>query len=394
MDYIHDDYQHVEPFRFLDLPGELRNAIYSKIYNPSACRIDLGDGKSRYEVPTALFLANKQISEEARAVFLKNFTFVRVETPWDATQSHLQQEGLVPILARGIMADEFERFYMNVVIDAPKQEGHLPRDHSRKLLLVADDLPKFCKIWSLWHLSYNADLNQNLTLRLIMNNPLSRRLELPVDIQKQLLLPFGMVKTLMSVEIEGLHNQRVEQQMREDMVVPEVTQEKCLEEATRLKEQGNATLKRGDPQGALDLYTQSFAAMHITCLGRQRFVWADAWFDRLLRGGQFDGQHGHIVRLVLRIRLVANIIHCYNELRCWEEAWFWGDRTINLMRNAMGNQDDEPFLHFPAAVETGKIYYRTGVAGKMMGKSLEAQRLFRVASKYLPNDKIIQAELG
>jgi hypothetical protein len=377
-------------FRFLALPGELRNAIYKQVFDPAAHREELGERKYRYNLDTRLLLTCKQIYFESRVVFYRSFVFVRIETPWDATQSHLQQEGLVPLLATEETAADFKNYHMNIVISAPTH-GILDRG-SRKVLLLADDMPKFCKIWSYWHLSYNGELNQNITLKIDLQDPMDPNEPLPLQMQKILLEPFGMIKKLKNVEINGIQ-QPMKTHVRRLMAVPEESQEKCLEEATRFKDLGVVALKKGDPDTGLDLFFKAFAAMHIICIGRHRLVWADSWFDRTLSGGPFDGQKGTVVRLVLRVKLVANILKAYLDKENYQEAWFWGDRTINLMRSAMGNQDDQPFLNFPAAVDTGKIDYRTGLAGKYLRKP-EARRLFQVAHKYLPNDKSIQEQLG
>jgi len=61
-------------------------------------------------------------------------------------------------------------------------------------------------------------------------------------------------------------------------------------------------------------------------------------------------------------------------------------RTINLMREAVGGED-EPLFSFPARSEMGKIYYRTGFACKMLGDAGEARRFLRIAALYLPNDE-------
>jgi hypothetical protein len=371
------------PFPFLNLPGELRNAIYHQVFgsNPR-------NDASRFHHP--LFTVNRQIRHESRSIYFSTFIFIRIETPWDATDKDGGNE-LLPILASGQLAAEFYNYHMSVVVEGP-QHGVLDRE-SKKLLLLVEDLPKFCQLWFYWHLSMNAELNQDLGLTVELHNPLDET-SLPEPVQKALLMPFGTIKDLSAVKVFGA-SEEIVQKMKDEMKVPSETPEWCLEEATRLKDLGNDALRNHNPQAAIDLYIQSFLAIHIVCVGHLRLVWGDPWFDRLLQGGQFDGQHGHIVRLILRIRLVANILKAYLDLKEYEEAWFWGERTISLMRKAMGNQNDEAFVNFPAAVETGKIYFRTGYAGKQIGKPEdEVTRMLKVAHTYLPRDPVIQRELG
>ena len=175
------------------------------------------------------------------------------------------------------------------------------------------------------------------------------------------------------------------------MAIPYTSPEQCLEDATKLKDAGNTALGKKQYTEAIRLYEESFLAMHIVVTGRSRSVWADPFFQTSLSGGPFDGQHGHIVRLILRVRLVANIVLAYLKLENWDEARFWGMRTINIMRETTGA--DEPIREFVAARELGKIYYRTGLAAKEMGDLEEARGLVRTAAEYLPNDPIVRKEL-
>jgi tetratricopeptide (TPR) repeat protein len=378
------------PFRFLELPGELRNAVYKEVLSPASFREDLGDGKYRYNIDTTIFLTCRQFNFEARHVFYQSLNIVRVETPLDATQNSLQQDGIVPIIARGNFADKFQMYHMNVRIEAPNH-GMLNRD-SRKLLLLVEDLPKFCKVWNYWNLNYDGEVNECLVVTLEMKNPLNHTAELPVQTQLKLMEPFGMVKGIYQFDVTGLRSAEAETHLRRLIAIPEPSQEFRLEEAAKFKEMGNVALKKGNPDEALQFYFKSFESLHIVIMGRKRIIWADRWFDRVLKGGMFDKQNGFMVRLNIRVKLVANIVKAYLDKCDYDEAWYWGDRTIGLLRMAQGNQD-EPFFNFPATLESGKIYYRTGLAAKMLGKRVEARHLFRVALRYLPNNKDVQREL-
>ena len=105
------------------------------------------------------------------------------------------------------------------------------------------------------------------------------------------------------------------------------------------------------------------------------------------------------MRIILRVRLVANIILAYLKLSKYDEAKFWGMRSINLFRGTTGeteeegDREDEAMLGFPAAREMGKIYYRTGVAVREVGEREKARRLFTTAVKYLPGDEIVKRDL-
>ena len=82
------------------------------------------------------------------------------------------------------------------------------------------------------------------------------------------------------------------------------------------------------------------------------------------------------------------------KLEEWEEARFWGMRTITMIRESMGWHDEDELVDLDAANEVGKIYYRTGVAFKALGDESEARRLLKVAARYLPHDEIVRKELA
>lgn len=214
---------------------------------------------------------------------------------------------------------------------------------------------------------------------------------IPKSLQRKLIEPFGCVKGLDETQIQGEHYDSIEKTLREEMAVPYPTVEKCLSEATVLKDAGNKALKVKQYQEALRLYRESFLQLMIVCDGRRRSIWGDSYFQTRCRGGEFDGQSAQMVRMVLRIRLVSNTVMAYLKLEDYEEARFWGLRTINLMRSSM--EGDEVILDFPAAPQMGKIYYRTGMACKAIGDNFEALDLLKVAVKYLPEDPIVQKDL-
>jgi hypothetical protein len=152
-------------------------------------------------------------------------------------------------------------------------------------------------------------------------------------------------------------------------------------------------LNNNNPTEAIRFYIEAFRAIHVVCIGRYRAVWADTWFNKTLQGGPYDRQHGQFVRIDLRVRLVANIVKAYLDMEDYEEAYFWGDRTLETIRQVTGNEDDIPMLNFPAPAVVGKIYFRTGMACKYLDRTNEARKLFQAAHGYLPRDERVKKEM-
>ncbi|KAI4156612.1 MAG: hypothetical protein LQ340_000159 [Diploschistes diacapsis] len=372
-------------FPFLRLPGELRELIYLKALAPVENTRDLGDGHKAYAFDLSIFRVNQQLYYEARKIFRDNNVFVVIATPWHEAQQHVRMEGFVPILATGEKARMFKDYHLGVTIDAP---GHSRKDALVRFLILVDDLKRFCNMWFYSDLGLPG-LNAHLRLTLVLQDPYAPPFDpRPVSkaLQRRLLEPFGVVKGLYHVTIKGEHYPSIEKSMRDEMAIPYKSPTACLEEAMRLKGEGNTALQGKRYREAIELYEQAFLAVHIVCEGRRRSVMADPFFQTEITEGTFKGQYGHIARLRLRVQLVANVVHAYVNLENYEEARFWGERSINLMRQAVGG-DDEPMHEFVASKEMGKIYYRTGKACKALADFEAAKQYFRIALAHLPGDR-------
>ncbi|KXT13520.1 hypothetical protein AC579_4172 [Pseudocercospora musae] len=390
---------------FLSIPPEIREEIYRLIFDPATNRTYDDDEYADYNFGPAfqLLKVNRQIYLEARKIFRDQNVFVRIETPWPEAQQHVALEGHVPILVTKEKAKAFQNYSLKINIDAPE---HSSMDwDTQRFIILLDDLPAFTKMWYYADLTHPS-LNVHLRLRLELRDPYAADWEekrVARAIQKRMLLPFGEVKGLHATVIEGDLRpfKSIEEEMRKLQAVPHMSPEHCLREATRLKFEGNAELGKGNYQAALELYNEAWRAIHVVIKGRKRHIHADRFFGRELTEEPFKGKNGQAERLVLRVQLVANTCQVFLKLNRWDDCRFWGMRTINMLREAMGADErmsipaeDEAVLGFPAADQMGKIYYRTAVAHKELGDESEARRLLRVAAIYLPRDENVKKEMA
>ncbi|MCJ1330227.1 hypothetical protein MMC10_006910 [Thelotrema lepadinum] len=372
-------------FPLLRLPAELRELIYLKTLSPVENKQYTGDGHEIYRYDLDLLLVNRQLYYEARKIFRENNQFISIVTPWPEAQQYVKIQGFVPIIVVGDRAKRFKNWHLGITIDAPnhQMEG---QDLQRFVILISD-LERFCKMWFYSDMGYPG-LNAHLRLTLKLQDPYAQPFDprtVSKALQKRLLEPFGVVRGLHEVRIIGEHYQSIEKSMRDAMAIGHTPPAACLEEAARLKSEGNNALQAKRYQEAIELYEQSFLAMHIVCEGRRRTVWADAFFQSEILKGAYKGQYGNMVRLMLRVQLVANIILAYLNLENYEEARFWGQRTIDLVSNAVGG-GDEPLPDFVAPKEMGKIYFRTAKAYKAQANFVHAKRYLKTAKGYLTHE--------
>ena len=390
--------------RFLEFPPEIREQVYHEVLCTANSRRDtcLGDGSSHYEYQLNILLANHQIHHEAKKIFQDNI-FVKITTPWPEALGHISSEGKVPIVAAGNNAANFKDFHLSVDIDAP---AAITSHETYSMLICLEDLELFTRTWRYSNLNHPG-LNTHLRLRLTLQDPHVPDRKIPKPLQSRLLLPFGDVKDLRNLTVRG---QNVLPSVRETLIKaqakPEPTLEQCLELAISLKEDGNKAVEAGDYREALQHYIHSFAAIHIRVKGRMRHIYADGYYIREVLSGPYKGERGDYARMVLRIKLVANVILAYLKLEEWTEAHFWGKRSIVLFRQGITGslsqeiEDDTAaswvaeaaMMNIPARAEMGKIFYRTALASRALGKNADVKTLVKAAAIYLPNDAVVQAE--
>ncbi|KAF2186689.1 hypothetical protein K469DRAFT_630618 [Zopfia rhizophila CBS 207.26] len=392
-------------FPFLRLPLELREAIYSLYFNPASLVQRRKDGAVEYKFDLRLYRVNKQIYSEAQTVFRRENVFIRIETPWLETVSHIARDGSVPIVAAEGRADEFRRYHSLVEVTGPLLDFGTSR-HS--MIILLDDLYEFCKIWFYSALNY-PNLNPHLRITFVLQDPYypADPKPIPLSLQKRLLLPFENVKGLRDWEAQG-YDDSVKEELAKRMAVPYQSVGKCCEDSTAFMEAGDRAIAEGLPDTALELYQKAFHAIHILIMGRNRNVLADTFFHAPIESGRYNGQEATTVRIILRVKLVSRTINAYLKLRQFEEAAFWGMRSIKIMREAIDSDYEDFLTEFTGLADVGFIYLRTAIAFEKMeeNKSEELKvydeddfasswRLFPLAIRYLGgrSQKVVQEEL-
>jgi hypothetical protein len=215
-------------------------------------------------------------------------------------------------------------------------------------------------MWYYSALNYES-LNQHLRTTLVLADPYNEKKEIPLSMQKKLLLPFGNIKDLDSVLVLG-YDPGLDQELRRLMDIPYDSPQKCCEDATALLEAGDRAIVESRPSEALQLYTKSFHAIHILIDGRERRVLADHFFHHHIHDGRYKGQSGTTVRIILRIMLVSRFVNAYLKLHQYSEAAFWGMRSICIMRDTIGRDFEDFLAEITGMHDAGILYVRTSIA--------------------------------
>src|SRR5690242_12214809 len=282
----------------------------------------------------------------------------------------MSSEGLVPIICTGHRADCFNDHHALVQITAPFHQA-IPE---YTVILLLDDIHLFAQTWYYSALSYPM-LNDRLSTAFVLRDPDlddvddGDEKDIPLALQRQILLPFGEVKGLYSMSIEGF-SPTVAAEVRSRMAVPAPTLRTSCEAATKLLQEGDAHLARGGPgaDAALHSYLAAFHAIHILIQGRTRRVLADTFFHATITQGVYAGQTGMTVRVILRLKLVSRIVAAHLARGAWAEAAFWGMRSVRIMAEAMDTEFEDFLAELVGSDDVGLVYVRAGIAlWKMRG---------------------------
>ena len=366
------------PLRFLHFPAEIREQIYKELLctENSRAAADDPDEPADYRYHLGILAVSQQVKLEAEKIFQDN-VFVKITTPWAEAINHIRREGKVPTVTTGDKAAAFKDFHLWVFIDTPS----LPYPHREgesSMLICLEDLEAFTRMWHLSNLNHFG-LNQHLRLKLTVQDPHVPDHKIPKPLQSRLLLPFGVVKDLHEFSIVGPKLlPSVQEALNKERAIPDPTPDESLAKGFALHQEGEQLLNAGKPQVALTKYTDSFAAIHITVSGRTRIIHAEGYYMRELEApGKYKGWQAHYVRMVLRVQLVASVIIAYMKMEDWVEAYFWGKRSILLLRSGTtGNQSEDLSdldsqtwfteqtwaAGFPARKEMGQIFFQVNEA--------------------------------
>ncbi|KAE8840803.1 hypothetical protein PTNB85_04202 [Pyrenophora teres f. teres] len=387
-----------KPFPFMRLPLELREQIYSIYFNPADHLVKNVDLEARgffggiYKWDFDIWTVSKQIHAESKKVWKRENVFVKIATPWPsagmyrvyimATEgapealaqspadrlNHISSEGLVPIVCTESRANEFSSHYAVVQITAPFHG--VVAEHM--VVMLVDDLHLFAQTWYYSALSYPM-LNERLSTMFILRNP-NREVDsdeqdigVPLSIQRRLLYPFEHVKGLHGTEFQN-YDPTIQAELSRLQAKPIPTLQEALESATDYMEAGDVALTAPNTDTetsalqALDLYRKAFHAIHILIHNRTRRVMADMFFHDSVAKGRYAGQTGITIRVILRLKLVSRTVAAYNKLGRWDDAAFWGMRSIRILRET-SNPDFEAFLtEVLGGMDIALLYVRTGIA--------------------------------
>ncbi|EMD62271.1 hypothetical protein GGP41_002197 [Bipolaris sorokiniana] len=142
-----------QPFRFLDLPGEIRNSIYDLLlcswddeveYDPSMISSSLSR-RVPSSPSTGLLRANRQIHAEASDYMIRRNQFVRVTCRGLDVRNLFLSEGIPVITTKARSISLFNGHVMHVTLSKPAFVPSAFQFSEYEIMLLRSDLPQFCQ---------------------------------------------------------------------------------------------------------------------------------------------------------------------------------------------------------------------------------------------------------
>ena len=233
-------FQPSQPFRFLDLPGEIRNSIYDLLLcswddeteqDPSLIS-KLSRRCPSYSA-TTLLRANKQIQTEASDYMTKRNQFVRISTRGLDVRS-LFLCGQIPVITTDAhQVSQFRGYVMHMTLSKPAFAPSAFQFSEFEIMMLRADLPKLCEQLDVETVmaDANATTREHASLRAEIKLSYSHTRFLTPTIQEKLLNPIAtLLRGIPQLRILGpadpiLASHIVKEVARPRWTDPEVTLE-------------------------------------------------------------------------------------------------------------------------------------------------------------------------
>ena len=326
-----------QPFRFMDLPGELRNQVYTLLlcsFGPpveqTVRKLGVPIASAGHRAETAILLTSRQVYLEAYDVMVKANRFVVVRAfPPIPVMDIIRQSVVTVITHNDLHISQFKGHILSVTLSMPAPSHEPPMS----VMLLARDLPSFCEKIN------RCTLNNTLIVDVDVAPLLGEHTSLHKDsfdafvseeIQLSLLAPFKThMRGLKNVRVHGRVSPGLAIATAKDMCQNEWSDPtELLHQLQSLKEHADAKWQDGSRTEGSRVWSACS-----TEIGRVRA--SSSWSNLVLLGGD------SFVDAMIELRFSCCLNHAYAILVMFSVAM--EDGKVGRLRTTFGSMSSRTF---------------------------------------------------
>lgn len=357
-----------------------------------------------YHFHPAILRCNRQINEEATAVFHNTNLFISIshnyshmspESPGRKSsllEHYYQQEGL-PILASLQSRRIFKYFAMEIyfgktqVTDSPGLWWNSPKSQEwnarPRFMIACDDLLEFCKVFMFATrqqacIGKGFDTMTHLETAMLLvdvlhtTNLRNGANECLLPAAQRLLEPLCYLHNIGLVIIEGSAPKSYTEMITQTIQRQAPSAQDVILSTSALKEQGDAEFLKGEFHSAALKYKTAIDQLYPGSGGSIR--------HELMTTGRYTGMPIGLVKNLLVHRLHLGLAKANFQLQKYEMAHHWTTIVI-----------DRPI---DTKAQRSQMWYYRGLASRELGEAYRAYREMRRAHQIRPSDPEILSEMA